>query len=283
MFYYASKVAWFFATPSNLLVVLVLAGLALSLVGRLRRTGPATAGAFAALLLIGGLTPLSNLVMLPLEERFPIRQDSGPVDGIILLGGAVEADDSASSGQLVSNDSAERLLATIALAQRHPEARIVISGGGGTVFGSGIAEAPIIARYFEEIGIDKRRLVVEDRSRTTAENAEFTRALVRPKPGETWLLVTSAWHMPRAVGTFRKVDFPVTAYPVDGRTGGRANAWHFFASVSDGLRRLDVGVKEWVGLIGYRLAGRTTELFPAPDAAAGSDTLLESGAASPRL
>src|SRR5215217_7113248 len=126
MFYYASKVAWVFATPSNLLVVLVLAGLALSLVRRLRRTGLAIAAAFAALLLIGGLTPLSNLVMLPLEERFPIRQDGGAVAGVILLGGAVEADDSASSGQLVSNDAAERLLATIALAQRHPGARIVI-------------------------------------------------------------------------------------------------------------------------------------------------------------
>src|SRR3712207_1916267 len=130
MFYYASKVAWFFATPSNLVVVLVVAGLSLSRVPRLRQTGLATAALSAALVLIGGLTPLSSLVILPLEERFQIRQDSGPVDGIILLGGAVEADDSASSGQLVSNDSAERLLATIALARRHPEARIVISGGG---------------------------------------------------------------------------------------------------------------------------------------------------------
>lgn len=265
MFYYASKVAWFLATPSNLLVVLILVGLALSPVRRLRRGGLAIAAAFTLLILIGGLTPLSSYIILPLEERFPIRPDDDrPVDGIILLGGAVEADESAASGQLVANDAAERLLATIALARRHPDARIVISGGGGTVFGRGAAEAPIIARYFEEIGIDRRRLVVEDRSRTTAENAEYTKALAPPKPGEHWLLVTSAWHMPRAVGTFRQVGFRVTAHPVDGRTGGRRNAWRFFAYVSEGLRRLDVGAKEWAGLIVYRLAGRTSELFPAP-------------------
>jgi uncharacterized SAM-binding protein YcdF (DUF218 family) len=265
MFYYASKVAWFFTTPSNLLVSLVLAGAVLALVPRLRRVGLAAAAVFAAATLVAGLSPLSSLLILPLEERFPVPPDDGaPVAGIVLLGGAVEADDSAALGQVVSNDSADRVLATIALAHRHPAARIVISGGGGTVFGSGTAEAPIVARFFREIGIAPDRLVVEDRSRTTSENAAFTRALVAPQAGERWLLVTSAWHMPRAVGVFRQAGFPVTAYPVDRRTGGTANLWRFFAFASEGLRRLDVAVKEWAGLLAYRATGRTGELFPGP-------------------
>ena len=265
MFYYVSKVAWFFATPSNLLASLVLGGIAAALLPRVRRLGLAAAAACTVGLLVAGLSPLPSLVMLPLEERFPpFREDGAPVHGIVLLGGAVEADDSAALGQVSVNDAADRLLAAIRLAARHPEARIVISGGGGTVWGEGAAEAPLTARYFEEIGIGPGRIVVEDRSRTTAENAAFTRALVEPKPGERWLLVTSAWHMPRAVGVFRQVGFAVTPYPVDVRTGGRTNVLRPFAFASEGLRRLDVAAKEWAGLVGYWLTGRMAEVFPGP-------------------
>jgi uncharacterized SAM-binding protein YcdF (DUF218 family) len=258
-------VAWFFATPSNLLVALIALGLLLALVPRLRRIGLAAASLFTFLTLVMGLSPLSSLILRPLELRFPLlRHDGGPIEGIILLGGAVEADDSAALGQLVASDSAERVLATVALARRHPDVPIVISGGSATVFASGTAEAPVTARYFKEVGIDPRRLIVEDRSRTTAENAVFTKALLGQEPGRRWLLVTSAWHMPRAVGAFRQAGFPVVAYPVDSRTGGGAGAWRWFASVSEGLRRLDVGVKEWVGLLAYRWTGRTSEFFPGP-------------------
>ena len=265
MFYYASKVGWFFATPSNLLASLVLAGLGLTLLTRWRRVGFTMAVGFTVAMLVAGLSPLASLVLLPLEERFPFFEDDGrPVHGILLLGGAVDADDTAALGQVSTNEAGDRVLATIRLAARHPDARIVISGGAGTVWTTGPAEAPITARYLCDIGIDPDRITVEDRSRTTFENAVFTRALVDPKVGERWLLVTSAWHMPRAVGVFRQAGFPVTPFPVDARTGGRANVLRPFAFASEGLRRLDVGVKEWAGLVGYRLSGRTTELFPGP-------------------
>jgi uncharacterized SAM-binding protein YcdF (DUF218 family) len=265
MFFYASKVFWFFATPSNLLATLVLAGLALALLPRTRRLGWTIAGGFTLALLVAGLSPLSSLLILPLEERFPpFRDDGGAVHGIVLLGGAVEADDSEALGQVSVNEAADRVLATIRLARRYPEARIVISGGSGSLLGRGAAEAPLTARYFEEIGIEPSRILAEDRSRTTAENAAVARALVAPKPGERWLLVTSAWHMPRSVGVFRQAGFPVTAYPVDRRTAGRGHVLRPFAFVSEGLRRLDVAAKEWAGLVGYRLSGRTPEIFPGP-------------------
>ena len=168
-----------------------------------------------------GLSPIASYVLTPLEERFPpFRDDGRPVDGIVLLGGSVEAADSASRGMIVSNESAERVLDTIQLAHRYPKARILISGGGGTVFGDGAAEAPIVAAYLKSVGIDPARILVEDRSRTTSENAIYSRELAKPREGERWLLVTSAWHMPRAVGVFEKAAFPVTPYPVDFRTGG---------------------------------------------------------------
>jgi uncharacterized SAM-binding protein YcdF (DUF218 family) len=265
MFYVASKVGWFLATPSNLLAILVVTGAALAATRRWRRPGLALALAAGLATLGLGLLPAANLLLSPLEQRFPtFDDDSRPVAGIILLGGAVEAADSTARGQIVVNEAAERVLETLRLAMRHPEARILISGGGGTVFGDGTAEAPIIAGFLSGVGVDPRRILVEENSRTTFENALFSRKLVEPRAGERWLLVTSAWHMPRAVGVFRKLGFEVTPSPVDYRTGGAADLARPFASVSDGLRRLDVATKEWAGLIGYYLSDRMTVLFPSP-------------------
>jgi uncharacterized SAM-binding protein YcdF (DUF218 family) len=270
VFYYVSKIAWFFTTPSNLLLSLILLGLLLSLFKRLRRFGIGLSLVFTLATIALGLLPIASYILLPLEERFPAFQDDGrPIDGIILLGGSVEASDSQARGSIVANESAERVLDTIQLAHRYPAARILISGGGGTVFGNGAAEAPIIAEYFRSIGIDPARILIEDRSRTTAENAVYSKELAKPREGERWLLVTSAWHMPRAVGVFEKAAFPVTPYPVDFRTGGGARTHLPFAFVSEGLRRLDIGTKEWAGLIAYYASGRTARLLPGPQASEG--------------
>jgi uncharacterized SAM-binding protein YcdF (DUF218 family) len=270
VFYYVSKIAWFFTTPSNLLLSLILLGLVLSLFRRFRRFGLGLSLVFTLATIALGLLPIASYILLPLEERFaPFRDDGRPVDGIILLGGSVDASDSKARGSLVANESAERVLDTIQLAHRYPNARILISGGGGTVFGDGAAEAPVIADYFTSIGIDTARILIEDRSRTTAENAIFSREVAEPGEGERWLLVTSAWHMPRAVGVFEKVGFPVTPYPVDFRTAGGSKTHRPFAFVSDGLRRLDIATKEWAGLIAYYASGRTARLFPGPQASAG--------------
>jgi uncharacterized SAM-binding protein YcdF (DUF218 family) len=270
VFYYVSKIAWFFTTPSNLLLSLILLGLVLCLFKRLRRLGIGLSLVFTLATIALGLLPIASYILLPLEERFPAFQDDGrSMDGIILLGGSVEASDSKARGSIVANEAAERVLDTIQLAQRYPNTRILISGGGGTVFGDGAAEAPIVANYFKSIGIDPARILVEDRSRTTAENALYSKELAKPREGERWLLVTSAWHMPRAVGVFEKVAFPVTPYPVDFRTAGGARTHLPFAFVSEGLRRLDIGTKEWAGLIAYYASGRTARLFPGPQDSAG--------------
>src|SRR5438309_3442724 len=150
------------------------------------------------------------------------------------------------------------------LARRFPDARIVFSGGSGRIIYAGVSEASLAARLFESFGIAKERIALEDKSRDTDENGRFTKELVQPKPGERWLLVTSAHHMPRAVGVFRAAGFPVEAYPVDWRTRGAEDALRPFASVGDGLRRSDTAVREWVGLAVYWLTGRSSELFPAP-------------------
>jgi uncharacterized SAM-binding protein YcdF (DUF218 family) len=226
--------------------------------------------AAAIVLLLGfGLSPLGRLLMAPLEERFPPWDAGrGAPDGIIVLGGVIEPEvaDRPDSGL---NEAAERITAVAGLARRYPAAKILFSGGD-LLLRPGTSEAHAAGALFESFGIPASRLMLEDQSRTTAENAVFSRQLAMPKPGERWLLVTSAWHMPRAVGAFCRAGFPVEAYPVDYRTPGGAGLWIPFGSVSTGLRRTDTAVREWLGLVAYWLTGRSSALFPAPAVASSS-------------
>ena len=262
MFFYLSKILWFFFEPSSLLVVLAVAGV-LALFTRWWRAGRAVATAATVLLLIAGLSPLGHAVILPLENRFPPPPADAPApDGIILLGGAFDTLVSSARDVSALNEAAERLAELVVLARRYPRARIVISGGSGGVLYDRVAEAGLARRMLAEAGLDPLRLESEDRSRNTFQNALMTKSMVVPKASERWLLVTSAYHMPRAVGCFRRVGFPVVAHPVDYRTRGTQDLLRPFGRVSEGLRRVDLATREWVGLVGYYLTGRTSALLP---------------------
>ena len=128
------------------------------------------------------------------------------------------------------------------------------------MFDEGV-EAPFAVRQLEALGVARDRITAEEQSRNTIENAVFARLIANPKPGERWLLVTSAYHMPRAMAAFRAAGFPVEAYPVDWRTRGSNDLVRPFASLSEGLRRTDTAVHEWIGLFAYRLSGKTELIF----------------------
>jgi uncharacterized SAM-binding protein YcdF (DUF218 family) len=264
MFFILSKITGFFALPSDIAATLAVVGVAL-LFTRFRRAGRALATLGVVLLLVAGLTPLGNALMLPLEERFPPWDASrGAPAGIIVLGGAVGPELSAARGTPDLNESAERITATAALARQYPQARIVYSGGNARLVLTGGIEADYAIDLLESLDVARSRIVAERQSRNTIENAEFSKKLVGPKPEERWLLVTSAYHMPRAIGAFRRAGFPIEAYPVDWRTRGPIDLVLPFESVTAGLRRTDTAVHEWIGLVAYWLTGRISELFPAP-------------------
>src|SRR3989442_5423475 len=234
MFFPLSKIFGFFAIPSNLVVSIGMLGLLL-LRTVLARAGRPLAFASLIVLAILGLSPIGNALIIPLEERFP-RWDAtrGAPDGIIVLGGAISPDVSSARDEVALNEAAERLTVVAELARRYPDARIVFSGGSGALIYDEGAEAPLALRLLESLGIPRTRITLEDRSRNTVENAVLSKAIAQPKPGERWLLVTSAHHLPRAVGVFRKAGFPVEAYPVDWRTRGTEDALRPFATVAMG-------------------------------------------------
>jgi uncharacterized SAM-binding protein YcdF (DUF218 family) len=263
MFFTVSKVLGFFANPSDVIVSIGVVGLVL-LATRWSRAGRWLIGICFLALAVLGLSPIGNTLMVVLEDRFPRWDDShGAPDGIVVLGGAISPDVSAARDDVVLNESAERVTVVAELARRYPHARILFSGGSGELTG-GDSEAPFALRLFESFAIAPDRILLEGRARNTIENAIYSKELARPRLGERWLLVTSAYHLPRAVGAFRKVGFPVEAYPVDWRTRGVKDVLRPFWSVGDGLRRVDTAVREWVGLAAYWMTGRSSEFFPGP-------------------
>lgn len=256
-----SKIFWAIAAPGNLVVLMLVVG-TLRLGRRRRGRGsPLVTTATIALLAIAVL-PIGQWLAMPLESRFPMPELPEHVDGIVVLGGAVEPGISEAHGQVALNDAGERMLGALTLARRYPDAPILVTGGNDSLLPRDRpSEAAEMRDLLVRQGVDPSRIRLEERSRNTVENAVFSREIAQPLPGQIWLLVTSATHMPRAVGCFRHIGWQVRPYPVDYRTEARPRPG-FLLSVH--LALVDVVVKEWVGLVAYRLLGYTDTLLPAP-------------------
>jgi uncharacterized SAM-binding protein YcdF (DUF218 family) len=264
MFFVASKIFWLAAEPLTFFLLLGILGVFLGFT-RFARAGRALAACAILLLAFGVLTPAGALILRPLEDRFPPPPENmaEPV-GIIVLGGAVDTARSRARGHVNLNSDASRMTTAVELARRYPTARLVFTGGSGELFGEGQAEAISARDFWLALGVPDERMTFEDKSRNTWENAVFTRELVHPKPGEIWLLITSAWHMPRSVGIFRHIGFAVIPYPVAYRTFGDSRDLSFIGTMGERVVTLDCGIREWVGLLVYWLAGKSDALYPAP-------------------
>ncbi len=251
MFFVVSKIYWILASPIRLLLIVAIVGVILS-ARRHAQAGPALALTALALLAAAAMTPLGFLLVAPLEDRFPEPPaDLAAPDGIIVLGSAVNDEISSARGQTVLAEG-DRATEAAILAKRYPAARVVYSGGSGSLIPTVSTEALAARRLLADLGVDPARVTLEDRSRNTEENARFTAALVHPQPSQRWLLVTSAFHMPRAMGAFEKAGFNVIAFPVGYRTLGRGYGLLWESDPARSLRTFEIALREWIGLAAYR-------------------------------
>lgn len=261
MFFYLSKLFWLVASPANLLVILAGLGAALCFT-RFVRFGRALAVLAVFGLVLAGFGPLGSIIARPLEDRFPRTTLPADVAGIIVLGGGIGS----ARGEPTFNSAASRMTASVDLARRYPAARIAFTGGSAAVLmAAEMSEAEAARRFYLSQGIAPERLILEDQSRNTVENAALLKPMLNQQPGEAWLLVTSALHMPRSVGIFRKAGIAIIPYPVDYvTTGTPRDYFRPNRELINGLERTDRAVKEWLGLLAYHLAGYTDALLPGP-------------------
>jgi uncharacterized SAM-binding protein YcdF (DUF218 family) len=263
MVFFLSKLLWVFTTPGNLLVLLLLVGgfLAMSQRENWQSLGRKMCFDIAFLLFFIAMFPVGSWLLLPLENRFSATYPDH-VDGIIIIGGDEKPEISEKRGMPVALDSARRYITFAALAREYPKAKLVFSGGSGSLtVHPKMEDSQVAVDALQSIGVPVGRMVVEDKSRNTRENAVFAADVVRPTPQQNWLLVTSAWHMPRAMACFRKVGWNVYPVPTGYMTNGDLSS-HFQFNLTEHLSEVTIAVHEYIGLAAYKMMGFTDELWP---------------------
>lgn len=229
-------------------------GVALLLLGRRRRA--AVTMLWAGLLALGllGFQALPDALLRPLENRYPVptaQQVDGHV-GVIVLGGAMGRPEVFQAhGQVPLGESGERMSVPVGLMRQHPRMELVFSGGEGRLLTTGVSEAELARAFYAQQGLDMARVTLESGSRTTRENAQQVARLLGERCRQPWLLVTSAWHMPRAMAEFAAVGCHVTPYPVDFMTGDTTPLSEYTLAYS--LLRWQTALHEWLGMRVYAL------------------------------
>ena len=257
-----SKLVWVFGQPLSLAFFLTVLGF-LALAFRLRKSALLLSGLGAAVLFVTLYTTAGNYLLQGLENRFAKpAQDPDSLQCMIVLGGAFENEVNTVRHGIEFNAAADRFIETLRLAQKLPQSRILISGGDGSISGHYEGDAAASARFFPLFGVVRERLVEETTSRTTFENATNTKDLLATNGLSNCLLITSGYHMPRSVGIFRKLGIDVVPWPTDFRTDGEVHLELDFTQPSLNAQNTATAVREWFGLAGYYLAGRTSELYP---------------------
>jgi uncharacterized SAM-binding protein YcdF (DUF218 family) len=264
LFFFTSKLLWLVTAPDIIWLGVLILCFALGAT-RFRRPARLVAGLLLALaMLVVTIRPAQYLAR-PLENRFPHPDWPACVLGIVMLGGGENPEITQSRGVPQIDRGSPRLFAAIELLRRYPEARLVFSGGSGDPWRPEPSEAGTIKAVLDQLGIDPGRVRFEDKSRNTWENLINTKALVEPAPDQRWVLVTSAMHTPRAVGIARQLGWTVLPWPVDYTTlperdlGSEGHFAKYLADFGDAAH-------EWLGLLAYWLSGRSSALFPAPEA-----------------
>lgn len=240
----ANYLVWDLVKPSQWIVWLAV----FALVFWRRRFGLSCAFATIVAVVLLALLPVGLWLIKPLEARFSIPAEVREVHGVIVLAGPEDVGLSELYSQPQIGEAGDRLTTFLALAVAHPDARLVYTGG----YQSAVARDILVGA-----GVSAARIQFDEVSKNTCDSAVATRALVDAQPGERWLLITSASHMPRAMACFRASEWEVVPYPTDFRAG----RWRF--SVRDNLELIDTASHEWLGLLYYRARGVTNELFPA--------------------
>ena len=249
-FFPVSKALAFLALPSHILLWLVV-GTVLTLLAGWTRTARGLGVAALVLFVLLGVAPIGLIAVKPLEDMYPRRPLPARITGIVVLGGGLGVPELLSRGAPGSAPSIDRIVSTYELARLHPEARVVFTGGWPPYSDAIAAKSDLL-----RMGLDPSRLTLEDRSRNTYENMIFTQAIVRPRPGETWVLATSAIQLPRAVQVANKVGWPMIPWPTDYKTEAEgfplSGRWF---RIGENLGLADDAAHEWLGQIAYSLTG----------------------------
>ena len=261
LFFYISKLIWLIFSPDSLLLILIIFSLVLLYIGK-TQLAKITLSITSLLLILIALFPIGEWLLYPLESRFQTNPTlPEKTDGIIVLSGAENSDLSSIWKQVELNAAVERDLAFVRLAKRYPNSRLIFTGGSGSLTKQEFKGADIAEKLFKQLGVNATKIIFERESRNTYENIIFSKNIIKPNKNENWILITTGWHMPRSIGISCKAGWSVIPFPVDHQTK-KDDLFRIDFNLSDNLKTLKTGIKEWLGLFAYYLSGKTTSFFP---------------------
>lgn len=263
MFPVLTRIFWLLVQPVSIAVLLLVLGWLLSF--RARRGWSRTFLALGILIFaVTGFTTFGYALITPLENRFERPAEPARIDGIVVLGGGMDGEVNDVRRGFELNRSGDRMVEAVRLALLHPEAKVVIAAGPAALAMDQEPEAYAARRLFESFGVASDRLILDDKSRNTEENVQFAKALAGDMSGQTWLLVTSAFHMPRSVGLFRKAGFTAIPWPADYLASGAEGIRLKPDQSPENIAVSTIALREWAGLIGYKLTGKIDDWLPGP-------------------
>lgn len=250
-----SKIFWLLAAPLNALAIILVAG-ALLLWTRWLRAGKWLVTIALVPLTLFGFTQLSDLPLIWLESRYEVPQLTEPPYGIIVLGGGLSVSHYQHDAPYYLGSRADRITVALTLKRQYPKARLIYSGGNGSLIEESRSEAASAKVFIQSLYGNDLGLEMEGKSRNTWENGVNTIAMIPPaKRNRAWLLVTSAWHMRRAMGVFRELGMTPIPYPVDYKAARLAPPW-LSDSIVDQFEKLSIALRELIGIAAYRATGR---------------------------
>lgn len=261
MFFLLSKLFWVLIQPLN--AFCILGGMGFLVRFRWDLAGQRMMNAALIGILVTGLLPVGPLLLTYLETRYPASIEMPEkIDGIVLLGGAFEAHTAKATGQISANDNIERAFCFVDLAKKHPEAKLVFSGGAGDLVHPDAMEADVAKRFFALAGLGDRTIVYEEKSRNTYENVLYSMEALDPKNTQNWVVTTSAYHMPRTMGIFKKFGWRITPYQCDMRTDGTYDVFRTLPNITGNFQSLNIAMKEIVGAAVYYVTDKSAFILP---------------------
>jgi uncharacterized SAM-binding protein YcdF (DUF218 family) len=261
LFFFTSKIIWLLISPDNILLILIILSLFFLYIDK-QKPAKILLSTVTGLLIITSFFPVGEWLLYPLESRFqnnPALPEK--INGIIVLSGAEDTERSHLWKQVELGSAAERDFAFLALARKYPQAKLVFTGGTGSLIQQEYKAADVAKTLFEQQGFDTTKIIFERESRNTYENVIYSKKIITPIKNDNWILITTGWHMPRSVGIFCKTDWPVIPYPVDHQTK-KDNLFRIGFDLLNNLYTLKIAMKEWVGLFAYYISGKTTSFLP---------------------
>ena len=262
LFFITSKLFWNLFNPIQILLVLFVFGLLLCFT-RWRGIGLKMTLLSGLIVLLFGVFPVGEWLIVPLERRFSLDKLPYQIEGIVLLGGAINIEKSQVANEIVWYKESTRYIEALALMQHYPDVPVIFTGFSSSLFPGKLSEVDFARHFFEEME-ENKRIVYEGRARNTYENAIYSKELALGRLHKPWLLVTSAIHIPRSVGIFRKAGWNVIPAPVDYISDERFRFEPMWFSI-DRLYKVNRGVKQWIGLFVYYLTDKIDEIFPFPE------------------